>query len=409
VLILAQYFPPDLGGSATRVYNVAKGLVLNGCSVTVVAAFPHYPSGRVPEEYRWKPIRVEWMGRIRVVRTFILPLESKGLTKRLLLFACFVVSSLFALPFVGGFDVVWAANPDVVVLVPALVYGGVKRKPVTANVDDLAVEDLYDLGLVRRGSVLGWLVEFFAKFLYGRVDAVTPISPGYVDAITRRYGVDRARIHVVLGGVDLRVFEPKTSSASDSHKREFTVLYSGAFSVAYDFDQVLKAAKILEQKDNDVRFVLQGKGELAGYIKSRVEELGLRNVMVMDKLLSREEVADLLSTADVLLQPLGDYGKPHMGVSTKLYEYQAAGKPIICCSAGQPARYVEETNSGIVVKPRDHEGLAKAIFYLKENKEEAERLGENGWKYVSERLTIEKIGSRMKAVLSGLCGLDAKS
>jgi len=399
VLILAQYFPPDLGGSATRVYNVAKGLVLNGCSVTVVAAFPHYPSGRVPEEYRWKPIRVEWMGRIRVVRTFILPLESKGLTKRLLLFACFVVSSLFALPFVGGFDVVWAANPDVVVLVPALVYGGVKRKPVTANVDDLAVEDLYDLGLVRRGSVLGWLVEFFARFLYGRVDAVTPISPGYVDAIARRYGVDRARIHVVLGGVDLSVFEPKTSSASDSHKREFTVLYSGAFSVAYDFDQVLKAAKILEEKDSDVRFVLQGKGELAGYIKSRVEELGLRNVMVMDKLLSREEVADLLSTADVLLQPLGDYGKPHMGVSTKLYEYQAAGKPIICCSAGMPGKYVSETKSGIVVKPGDHVSLAEAVLHLKNNPEIAGYLGENGRRYVEEKVSVEKIGLEMVRVL----------
>jgi len=44
VLILAEYFPPDMGGGATRAYNVARGLVLNGCEVTVVAAFPHYPN-----------------------------------------------------------------------------------------------------------------------------------------------------------------------------------------------------------------------------------------------------------------------------------------------------------------------------------------------------------------------------
>ena len=55
VLIIAQYFPPDMGGGATRAYNVAKGLKLNGCEVTVVTAFPHYPSGNVPERYRWKP------------------------------------------------------------------------------------------------------------------------------------------------------------------------------------------------------------------------------------------------------------------------------------------------------------------------------------------------------------------
>ena len=71
VLIVTQYYPPDLGGSATRAYNVAKGLVLNGCSVTVVAAFPHYPSGKIPREYRWMPFRVERRKGIKVARSMI--------------------------------------------------------------------------------------------------------------------------------------------------------------------------------------------------------------------------------------------------------------------------------------------------------------------------------------------------
>ena len=75
VLIIAQYFPPDLGGAATRAYNVAKGLVLNGCRVTVITAFPHYPDGKIPKDYRWKPFKVEWLGELRVIRTFILPLQ----------------------------------------------------------------------------------------------------------------------------------------------------------------------------------------------------------------------------------------------------------------------------------------------------------------------------------------------
>jgi colanic acid biosynthesis glycosyl transferase WcaI len=98
------------------------------------------------------------------------------------------------LPFVGKVDVVWAANPDVVVIVPALVYGKVKRRPVAVNVDDLAVEDLFDLGLVSKKSFLGRFVEFVASFLYGRVELVTPISPGYVDVMVKRYGVNRRRI-----------------------------------------------------------------------------------------------------------------------------------------------------------------------------------------------------------------------
>jgi glycosyltransferase involved in cell wall biosynthesis len=89
-----------------------------------------------------------------------------------------------------------------------------------------------------------------------------------------------------------------------------------------------------------------------------------------------------------------------MGVSTKLYEYQAVGKPIICCSAGQPAKYVEETNSGIVVKPGDYEALAKAVLYLKNNSDVARKLGDSGRRYVEDNLSIEKIGEKMMTVFN---------
>ena len=67
VLIIAQYFPPDMGGGATRAYNVAKGLLKAGCDVTVVSAFPHYPTGNVPRKYRWKPLSVEYEKRLKAV------------------------------------------------------------------------------------------------------------------------------------------------------------------------------------------------------------------------------------------------------------------------------------------------------------------------------------------------------
>jgi colanic acid biosynthesis glycosyl transferase WcaI len=274
----------------------------------------------------------------------------------------------------------------------------IKRRPVTTNVDDLAIEDLYDLNLIKRGSVSASLIELLAKFLYNKMKAITPISPGYVSSLIEKYGVDRRRIHVVYGGVDLNIFKPKSFEQNNPKKDEFIVLYSGAFSIAYDFNQVLNAAKILEEKDSSVKFILQGKGELINQIKSSIKQLGLRNVVVIDKLLSREEVAELLNKADVLIQPLGDYVKPHMGVSTKLYEYQAVGKPIICCSAGQPAKYVEETKSGIVVKPGDYEAIAEDVLYLKNNSDVAKKFGDSGRRYVEDNLSIEKIGLKVEEV-----------
>ena len=402
VLIIAQYFPPDMGGGATRAYNVAKGLLKAGCYVTVVSAFPHYPTGNVPRKYRWRPLSVEYAGRLKVVRTFIPALASEGFVKRVLLFASFVVSSLFALPFVGGVDVVWASNPNVISFYPGLIYRVVKRCPLVQNVDDLWPEALYDLGMSRR-SFLARLGEFMAKIAYRLASAITPISPAYVDIITNEYEVDADKVHVVLAGVDLERFCYEEKRVKDGDGK-FRVLYIGAFSPAYDFDQVFRAAELLASF-SDVEFVIQGAGELAEVLKSKVMVMGLRNVKVIDRIVSREEVSRILGEADALLLPLIGVGSIEMGLSSKLYEYQAAGKPILCCSSGQPGRYVSETESGIVVKPGDYEALAKAVLYLRENRGVAERLGMSGRRYVENNLAIEKIGLRIndvfKSVIAG--------
>ena len=396
VLIIAQYFPPDLGGSATRAYNVAKGLLLNGCRVTVVAAFPHYPHGNVPKEYRWRPFKEERIGNMRVIRTFILPLESKGLGRRIALFVTFIVSSLFPMPLVGKFDVVWSSNPDLIAIIPAIIYGAVKKRPIASNVDDLALEDLYDLKLIKRGSIAAKVIELITRTCYRKAALITPISPGYVKPLLQ-YGVEKSKIHVVKGGVDLTIFKPCNSALKNED--QFTVLYSGAFSIAYNFDQVIYAAKIVEEKDDEIEFILQGKGELVNHIKSKIKDLNLKNLQVIDRIISREEVAKLLNQANALILPLGDFGKPHLGISAKLYEYQAMGKPIICCSSGVPGTYVQETKSGVVVRPGDYNSLTEFIFYLKHNKYVAKELGKNGRRYVENNVSLEKIGFEMMTIL----------
>ena len=399
VLIIAQYFPPDMGGGATRAYNVAKGLLEAGCTVTVVSAFPHYPAGNVPGEYRWKPLSLEYEEGLKVIRTFVPALASEGFVKRVLLFASFIVSSIFALPFVGRVDVVWAANPNIISFYPSLIYRIVKHCPVIQNVDDLWPEALYDLGVSRR-SFVARLGEFIAKIAYRLASAITPISPAYVDVITNKYEIDPRKIYVVPAGVDLDRFSYEQQSIK-SQDGKYMVLYIGAFSPAYDFVQVFKAAEVLASYF-DVEFVIQGGGELADVLKSRVKEMELRNIKVIDRIVSREEVSRILGKADALLLPLSGVGSIEMGISSKLYEYQAAGKPILCCSSGQPGRYVSETKSGIVVKPGDYEALAKSILYLRENQGVAKKLGASGRRYVEKTLTIEKIGFKMKDIFKSV-------
>jgi glycosyltransferase involved in cell wall biosynthesis len=391
-LILSQIFPPDMGGSATRAYNVARGLALNDVRVTVVAGYPHYPRGDVPRHLRRRALAVEYVDGFEVIRTWVPPIPAKGLVNRMILFASFMISAIFPVMIIGKADVIFSSNPPVLAMFPALIYKIRCRCPIILNVDDLWPEDPIDLGLIRSG-IMKKICRLMAKISYKIADAITPISPGYVKIICGKYGVRPDKVHVVRGGVDLDKFKAISSKPDEN---VFRVLYSGAFSLAYDFDQVISAAKDLEKED--IEFILQGGGELATYLKARVEELGLRNVRVMDRILSRGEVAELLAGADALILPLKDFGRPYHGISSKLYEYQAVGRPIICCADGQPAEYVEETGSGIVVKPGDHEALAKAVLYLRGDRGVAEKLGASGRRYVENNLSIDKIGLKMMIV-----------
>jgi glycosyltransferase involved in cell wall biosynthesis len=397
VAIFAQYYPPDLGGSATRAYNVAKGLALNGCDVTVIAAFPHYPNGNVPEKYRWKPVVVENDDGVRVIRTFILPLKSEGFLKRLLLMGSFGVSALLASVYVRNVKVVWASS-----WAPAAVFGKVSGKPVVLNVDDITLTDITDLNLIDENSIILQIAKIVYGFFYKLGDAITPISPGYIDVISSRYCISRDRFHVVLAGVDLSTFNVKLDKNREEGGK-FIVLYSGALSVAYDFDQVISAAKILLMEAPDVEFVIQGDGEDAESVKRGLEKEGLKNIIFINKIVSRAEVAELLNGADALLLPMRSFDRPYLGLSTKLYEYQAVGKPIICCSNGIPETYIRETKSGIVVEPGDYKSLADSIIYLRENRDVANELGENGRKYVENNLSIAVIGMQMKRLLVSMC------
>ena len=403
ILVIAQLFPPDMGGGSTRAFNAVKGLISRGHRVTVVTAFPHYPTGKIPGKYKRKMISVETLGKAKVFRAWVPPVASKGVARRLVLFFSFIFSSLFALPFVGRVNVIWATNPNVLSVYSALVYSFFKKCPIVQNVDDLWPEELYNLEILK-SRILRKIAERVSRLSYALSEAVTPISPAYVDVIVNKYEVNSQRVHVVPAGVDLdnfKVFEAKHGKETDV----FRVLYIGALSPAYDFDYVLKAAKMISSEQR-IKFVIQGEGELSDRLRTKIKEASLRNVDVILKVVSRLEVAEILSSADALLLPLKKL--EYTGISSKLYEYQASGKPIVCCARGQPAQYVSRTGSGIIVDPGDYESLGKAILLLFNHRDEAKKLGDAGREYVENNLSCERIGLEIEKVFKITLERNAK-
>jgi len=394
VLILAQYFPPDMGGASTRTYNVAKGLHKKGCNIKVVTGFPHYPHGKIPKIYQGKAFKMEERKIGEIVRVWLPALPHNKIINRIVLHFCFIFSSLFALPFIGEVDVIWAANPNLFSIYPAILYCMFKNAPIIRNVDDLWPESFYIRGLVK-SKILRNILDFTAWLSYVIPVAITPISPSYKQRIIEKYNIAKNKIHIIEVGIDIDEISQFNKTDNDI----FIVMYSGILGVGYDFNCVLKAAKKLEDYKS-IKFVIRGIGELEHKIRKTISEYDIKNLELDANYVSKTKLAQILSSADLFLLPMSIRSNADEGLPTKVFEYQAFGKPIICCSQGQSAKYIRSTDSGLVVKPEDHKALAEAILRLYRDNKSRQRLGKNGAYYVSQNMTSEKIGERMFRVFS---------
>ena len=307
------------------------------------------------------------------------------------MYLLFSLTSLLALPIIKRPDVIWATSPSIFSSIPATIYSKIMRVPVVRNVDDLWPETAVQLGfLSRRKQRIG---ECIAKIAYSISSTLTPISSAYIPTLTSKYGIESDRIFTSEVGVDTDAFQLLTPS-EPSESTQFKIVYSGLLGVAYDFKIVLDAAKNLQEED-DYHFLIRGVGEMEAYIRNEILEMKLSNVTFDTEFLEQHQLIELLTEADALLLPMTSHSSSDTGLPTKLLEYMACGRPIICISSGESARIVREANCGIVVPFENAPNLAKAIRELRNNSNR-EILGRNGREYAEENFSLGKIAKKLE-------------
>ena len=393
ILMISQYFPPDWNGASTRAYNAALGLKLQGYNVTVIAAFPHYPDGHIPSKYKGRILSLEEIDGIKLVRTWVPGFAHLPLIKRVLLHISFMLSSLLGIIHIRKVDVIFAMNPNLFAFLPALIYKVLFRKNIIRNVDDLWPEAFYDLGIIK-SRFFKKILDFVASISYRIPVAIIPISHGYVQTLTTKYHIPQEKIMVIEHGVDTSKFHmfKKNSSINNSNKK--TIMYSGNLNLGYDFKTVIRAAKLLELQP--VYFIIRGIGVLSDKVRQMVKEYDVKNVEVRTDLLSQEQLVSVLNSADIFLLPMNlDAKVMDQGLPTKLLEYQAIGKPIVCISNGEAGKYIIETQSGLVATTSKPEELAELIMQLVNDKDLAKRLGDNGFNNINNNLTLNMVGKRL--------------
>ena len=172
ILIISQYFPPDISGGGTRAYNYAKCLSKN-YDVTVITAFPHLHS-KIPSAYSSHLIKKEKIDKIKVIRVRVPSLLHNSMRNRIFLHFSFLISSLLPL-FSQKPDVIFASEPNLFSIIPAFFYSKLRSGKVIRVVDDLWPEVIYERGFFK-SKFLQKFLNKLAYFSYDFPQYVLPLT-----------------------------------------------------------------------------------------------------------------------------------------------------------------------------------------------------------------------------------------
>ena len=385
------------GGS--RHLEFALQLSELGHLVTVITGQVSYLTGEKRETGAWFAREVDDTG-VEIWRCRSYSGWHKSFFHRLLSFFSFMITSFIAGLRVRKVTLVWGTSPPIFQAVTAWILARLKGAPFLFEVRDLWPYFAIDVGVLRQPIIIR-LSEWLERFLYRRADSLVINSPGFMEHVSSRGG---ECVFVVPNGVDVAMFDQAIDRDSFRSKHnlqeKFVLIYAGAHGVSNDLGTILDAAAILKDVPS-IRFVLLGDGKEKDALQERARQLSLNNVLFLPPV-PKKEIPGALAGADAcvaILKPIEAYKTTY---PNKVFDYMAAGKPVLLMIDGVIRDVVEGADAGIFIEPGDAEGLAVAVQELEANPALGDRLGGAGRRCVEERFDRAYLAGEMERVMMTL-------
>ena len=412
ILLIHQAFAALDEPGGTRHHEFARALAARGHRVTVIASPVSYMTGassiNVPPHLRRK-----WgeskrgvkmggdteEGGVRVLRAYTYRALHKSFVHRVFSFVSFMASSFFIGLGVRNVDVVWGTSPPIFQGFTAWLLARLKRAPFLFEVRDLWPQFAIAVGVLRNPLLIK-LSLWLERFLYHRADRVMVNSPGYVAHVTER----GARIvDLVPNGADPAMFDPADEGhdfrSANGLEDNFVVVYAGAHGMSNDLGVVLESASMLAGPRAAVRIVFLGDGKEKSALQEQAARLGLANVLFLPPI-PKTGMAGALAGADAclaILKPLDEYKTTF---PNKVFDYMAAGRPVVLAIDGVIRQVVEAAGCGIFAQPGDPKALAAAIETMAADPVRSRRMGLAGRTYLEEHFSRDKIAEKLLGVLN---------
>lgn len=242
--------------------------------------------------------------------------------------------------------------------------------------------------------------EKIAQRVFGLATVLIAVSKPIANYI-KRFPRVRGEVLVLPNGVNPDRFARKVLPALTASRRTFTVGFVGSIRPWHGLPILIDAFSIFTQSYPQARLLIVGDGRDKKSLVERLEMRGLIKKTHFTGAVPHHEVPGLMASMDVAVAPYtkqrGFYFSP-----LKIYEYMAAGLPVVASNIGQIKEIIENGKNGILASPGDSAELALALKMLKRNPDLRKRLGHEAKSTIMKSHTWDK---KVKQILS-LAGID---
>ena len=242
---------------------------------------------------------------------------------------------------------------------------------------DLWPEDFVTFGLVKANNPLMKVAYTIEKRYYYAADELIFTLAGISDYLKRQKWmknqggkIDPAHLHYINNGIDLDEFDKNKvayprEDADINNPNLVKIVYLGSINKANNVKALIDAAALL-QDNPQYRFFIYGNGTYRPELEQFVKDNQIDNVVFKETRIPLEECAWVVSQATVnIMNYEKHFGK--WGVSSgKLFQYLAAGKPIVCNINIPYDNVIKDNNIGVSSKLETAEEFAMAIRSLAE-------------------------------------------
>lgn len=354
-----QYYP------LARPSLFAKNLIKMGHEVTIIAASTIHNSkseNLIEGKEYIKHITDEGVPYVLINCT---PYEGNGINrvKNILEFAQRLPKVLDTLE---KPDAIVATSFDPLTCYQGITYGKKHRIKTVAEIADLWPETLIAYSGVSKRNPIVKVLRAIEKRIYLYADEIVFTMEGaykYVESMHWQQIVPESKVHFINNGIDLEQFDANRNDyvIDDEDLNEddkFKVVYTGSIRKVNNLGALLEVAK--KVKNDRIKFLIWGDGDELDELKHRVDRANIKNVVFKGKV-EKKYIPYITSKADLNLVHNSDSLLFKYGISfNKLFDYLAAGKPILCdfWADSNPAVL---GGAAIMIDSKDIDGIAMAI------------------------------------------------